>query len=81
MDVQKTIVLALPLAEASAKARRGDPVDELDDLTGPWWAGVVPVTTRFERPLAAADLTNGAAVPDAIAALGGLTPDERLGPV
>ena len=41
-----------PLAEASAKVRTGDPIDEPEDIAGPWWAGVVPVSTRFEPPVA-----------------------------
>ncbi|MXW89113.1 MAG: hypothetical protein F4Z54_06200 [Acidimicrobiaceae bacterium] len=71
------MVLELPLAEASAKVRSGDPVDEPDDIAGPWWAGVVPITTRFEAPITSADLTSGAETPPAIAALEDLTPDER----
>ena len=76
-DLRKTLVLELPLAEASAKVRSGDPVDEPDDMAGPWWAGVVPITTRFETPIASADLTSGAEPPESIADLAGRTPDER----
>ena len=76
-DLRKTMVLELPLAEASAKVRAGDPVDEPDDIAGPWWAGVVPITTRFETPLASADLAGDSEPPESIAALGGQTPDER----
>jgi len=76
-DLRKTLVLELPLAEASAKVRSGDPVDEPDDVAGPWWAGVVPITTRFEAPEASADLTAAAEPPAPIAALAGATPDER----
>ena len=76
-DLRKTLVLELPLAEASAKVRTGDPVDEPDDIAGPWWAGVVPITTRFEPPEASADLTASAEPPTSIADLAGLTPDER----
>ena len=79
-DLRKTIVLELPLAEASAKVRAGDPVDEPDDIAGPWWAGVVPVTTRFETPVTSADLTSGAEPPAPVADLAGLTPDERHSP-
>ena len=77
-DLRKTLVLELPLAEASAKVRTGDPVDEPDDIAGPWWAGVVPVTTRFESPVASADLAGRAKPPPTIADLAGRTPDERL---
>ena len=62
-DLRKTLVLELPLTEASAKVRTGDPVDEPDDIAGPWWAGVVPITTRFEPPTTSADLTSGAEPP------------------
>ena len=79
-DLRKTMVLELPLAEASAKVRAGDPVDESDDIAGPWWAGVVPITTRFEAPVASADLAGSREPPAPIAALGGLTPDERPQP-
>ena len=77
-DLRKTLVLEVSLAEASAKVRRGDPIDEPDDIAGPWWAGVVPVTTRFEPPSAAADFTGDSGPPKSIAALSGRTPDERL---
>lgn len=71
-------MLEVPLAEASAKVRRGDPIDEPEDIDGPWWAGVVPVTTRFESPSTSADFTGDAGPPAPVAALTGLTPDERL---
>ena len=82
IDLRKTLVLELPLSEASAKVRTGDPVDEPDDIAGPWWAGVVPITTRFEPPVSSADLAAAlpTAAPPPIAALAGCTPDERLRP-
>ena len=79
-DLRKTMVLELPLAEASAKVRTGDPVDEPDDIAGPWWGGVVPITTRFDAPVASADLTGDGRPPAPIEALAGLTPDERPQP-
>ncbi|MEQ8841746.1 MAG: pyridoxamine 5'-phosphate oxidase family protein [Acidimicrobiales bacterium] len=57
VDEKKTLVLEMPLAEASAKVRAGDPIDEPEDMAGPWWAGVIPVTTTFGDPYPAADLT------------------------
>lgn len=77
-DLRKTLVVEVPLTEASAKVRRGDPIDEPEDIAGPWWAGVVPVTIRFESPSTSADFTGDADPPATIAALSGLTPDERL---
>ncbi len=79
-DLRKTLVLELPLEEASAKSRQGDPKDEPDDIAGPWWAGLVPVTTRFEPPVTSADFVGDTGPPAPIVALSGLTPDERLRP-
>lgn len=77
-DLRKTLVVEVPLTEASAKVRRGDPIDEPEDIAGPWWAGVVPVTTRFESPSTAADFTGDSNPPAPVVALSGLTPDQRL---
>ena len=80
IDLRRTLVLELPLAEASAKVRTGDPIDEPEDIAGPWWAGVVPVTTRFEPPVASADYAGDLEPPAPIAALAGRTPDGRTPP-
>jgi len=50
-ELAATQVIALPLSEASAKARTGPPLpDEDEDAQLPYWAGVIPiVTTRGER--------------------------------
>lgn len=53
-ELAATAVLALDLDEVSAKIREGGVSDDAEDLTLPYWAGVVPVR-----------LTAGAAVPDA----------------
>ena len=76
-DLRKTLVLELPLAEASAKVRSGDPIDEPEDVAGPWWAGVVPITTHFEAPVTSADFAGEMGPPAPIAALSGRTPDGR----
>lgn len=70
-DERKTLVLRMPLAEASAKIRAGDPIDEPDDMAGPWWAGVVPIETRFGAPRVATDYDGDREVPAAYAALEG----------
>ena len=77
IDNKKTLVLEMPLAEASAKIRAGDPIDEPDDMAGPWWAGVIPIETRFLEPHAAADLTGTDPMPTQYGDLAGKTPDER----
>jgi hypothetical protein len=50
LELKQTSVLALPLAEVSAKIRSGPPVDDDVDYALPIWAGVVPVGTRLGAP-------------------------------
>jgi nitroimidazol reductase NimA-like FMN-containing flavoprotein (pyridoxamine 5'-phosphate oxidase superfamily) len=76
-ELKRTLVLAIPLAEASAKVRAGDPVDDAEDLDGPWWAGTVPIATTFEAPVSAADLAGPIPTPEAITGLADRNPDSR----
>ena len=50
-EIRKTMVIAVPLVEMSAKIRAGDPVDEPEDLDGPHWAGHVPIRSVWEAPV------------------------------
>jgi nitroimidazol reductase NimA-like FMN-containing flavoprotein (pyridoxamine 5'-phosphate oxidase superfamily) len=70
-EIRKTMVIAVPLIEMSAKIRTGDPVDEVDDLDGPHWGGHVPIQATWASAVGAADLAAGVGVPPAIAALAG----------
>jgi uncharacterized protein len=49
-ETAQTAVLALPLVEVAAKARRGGVIDDPDDLPLPHWAGVLPVRRVFGPP-------------------------------
>lgn len=69
LDLRQTMVLSLALTEASAKVRGGDPIDDDADLDGPWWSGVVPMTTTWGAPRNAEDLKDGVDVPAAVEAL------------
>ena len=60
-EVKATVVLALALAEVSAKVRQGPPVDDEADRELPVWAGVVPLRAVAGEPVAADDLAPGAA--------------------
>jgi uncharacterized protein len=42
-ELSATTVIAIPLAEASVKARTGGPHDEPEDVAAGTWAGVVPL--------------------------------------
>ena len=56
IELKQTSVLRLAIEEGSVKARTGGPIDDEDDLGLPVWAGVLPCTTAWGEPLAAADL-------------------------
>jgi uncharacterized protein len=62
-ELAATVVLALPLAEASVKISASDPDDDPDDLDAPVWAGVVPVHEAFCDPVPAANLAPGIDAP------------------
>ncbi len=56
-ELGATMLLALPISEASAKVRTGWPDDETEDYQLPVWAGVVPLRTVAESPLDDPQLT------------------------
>jgi uncharacterized protein len=51
-ELRKTLVLRLPIDEASAKVRTGGPIDEPEDLELPVWAGVIPCELAWGEPVA-----------------------------
>ena len=50
-ELASTAVLALPLAEVSAKVRTGPPKDDDPDYDLPTWAGVLPLALTPGRPV------------------------------
>jgi hypothetical protein len=63
-ELKATTVLALPLAEVSAKVRTGPPLDDEEDMNWPVWAGVVPLSLTAAAPITAPDLRVDMAPPD-----------------
>lgn len=55
-ELTATLLLRLPLAEASAKIRTGPPKDDEGDLPFPVWAGVLPLTLETGSPVPDAGL-------------------------
>lgn len=49
-ELKATTVLALPLDEASAKIRVGNPVDDAEDYALDVWAGVIPLEMKAGEP-------------------------------
>jgi hypothetical protein len=62
-ELRKTLVLALPIEEGSAKVRTGGPIDEEEDLDLPVWAGVVPLRLVPGQPVQEAAQTAVLPVP------------------
>lgn len=62
-ELAATAVLSLPIQEASAKVRTGDPVDEEEDYALDVWAGVIPLKLRADTPRNDARLKNGINLP------------------
>jgi nitroimidazol reductase NimA-like FMN-containing flavoprotein (pyridoxamine 5'-phosphate oxidase superfamily) len=56
-ELRQTLVLAMPLEEASAKIRTGGPVDDDEDYALPMWAGVLPLTLTPGEPIADTGVT------------------------
>lgn len=68
-EMAATAVLALPLDEASVKARSGEPKDDDEDYDLDYWAGVLPVRTITGPPEPDPLLRPGIEVPAHIAEL------------
>jgi nitroimidazol reductase NimA-like FMN-containing flavoprotein (pyridoxamine 5'-phosphate oxidase superfamily) len=51
-EMRSTLVLSLPIDEASAKVRTGPPIDDAEDLAFATWAGVVPLRQVADEPVA-----------------------------
>ena len=62
-EMKGTLVLALPLDEASAKVRTGPPIDDEEDYALPVWAGELPLRTVPQTPVADPRLPSGIAIP------------------
>jgi nitroimidazol reductase NimA-like FMN-containing flavoprotein (pyridoxamine 5'-phosphate oxidase superfamily) len=63
VELKATLLLALPIEEASAKIRAGGPVDDEEDLSLPVWAGVIPVQLQALPALVAEPIWPGAEAP------------------
>lgn len=66
-ELKATSVLELPIEEASAKIRRGPPVDDEEDYALPSWAGVLPLALTPGEPVPDPRLAPGVPVPPNVA--------------
>jgi nitroimidazol reductase NimA-like FMN-containing flavoprotein (pyridoxamine 5'-phosphate oxidase superfamily) len=63
-ELKQTLVLSLPINEASAKVRTGPPRDDEEDYSLPVWAGVLPLSLTPAAPVADERLLAGTKPPD-----------------
>jgi nitroimidazol reductase NimA-like FMN-containing flavoprotein (pyridoxamine 5'-phosphate oxidase superfamily) len=63
-ELAQTLVLALPITEASAKVRTGGPLDDDEDYALDTWAGVIPLRLTPSAPEADTLLREGIEVPE-----------------
>jgi nitroimidazol reductase NimA-like FMN-containing flavoprotein (pyridoxamine 5'-phosphate oxidase superfamily) len=62
-ELKKTLVLRMPLMEASAKIRSGPPIDEETDYNLRVWAGELPLSLVAGEPIADPRLAPGIEAP------------------
>ncbi|MGK7951875.1 MAG: pyridoxamine 5'-phosphate oxidase family protein [Xenococcaceae cyanobacterium] len=65
-ELNGTLVLSLPLTEASAKMRTGAPVDAEKDYELPIWAGVIPLNITPGKPISDPRLSPDIPIPASV---------------
>jgi hypothetical protein len=63
-ELKATTVLEFSIEEASAKVRKGPPLDDENDYGLPVWAGVLPLETKSGPPVPDDKLIEGVALPE-----------------
>jgi nitroimidazol reductase NimA-like FMN-containing flavoprotein (pyridoxamine 5'-phosphate oxidase superfamily) len=66
LELKATTVLSLPIDEASAKVRTGDPVDDDEDYELDVWAGVLPMQMTTGKAIPDAKLKEGIELPSSV---------------
>lgn len=62
-ELKATMVVGMPIEEASAKVRTGPPKDDAEDYALPIWAGVLPISMTMHPPIDDPLLTAGLVPP------------------
>jgi uncharacterized protein len=65
-DWRETLIVSIPIAEASTTVRTGPPLDDEADRALDVWAGTVPLHIVFGEPAASPDLRPGIAPPPSL---------------
>ena len=67
-ELRSVLMVRMPIAEGSAKVRAGGPIDEPEDLGGPFWAGHVPLSIVTGEAVADDGIPPGVEQPDCVRA-------------
>jgi uncharacterized protein len=67
-ELAGTLVLRLPIEEASAKVRTGPPLDDEEDYALECWAGVLPLRLTPGAPIPDPRMTGGRPLPPSVTA-------------
>jgi nitroimidazol reductase NimA-like FMN-containing flavoprotein (pyridoxamine 5'-phosphate oxidase superfamily) len=67
LELKATTVLSLPIEEASAKIRTGNPVDDEEDYGLDVWAGVIPLKIMAGNPVSDEKLKSEISIPASVA--------------
>jgi nitroimidazol reductase NimA-like FMN-containing flavoprotein (pyridoxamine 5'-phosphate oxidase superfamily) len=65
-ELKATKVIKVVIEESSAKVRTGDPVDEKEDYSLQYWAGVIPLKHNALNPIPDKRLNNKIPVPKSV---------------
>lgn len=65
-EMSATTMVAIDIADASAKMRSGPPGDDEEDYALEIWAGVLPISAHFGQPIADPKRTHDVALPEYI---------------
>jgi len=62
-ELKATLVVSLAITEAVAKVRTGGPIEDVEDLERPVWAGVVPLRLVAGTPVVDAGVPSDSGMP------------------
>ena len=65
-ELKATELIRIPLDEASCKVRTGGPIDDEEDISLAYWAGVIPLECVAGTPIPESDLPASVDVPEAM---------------
>lgn len=65
-EVKATAIVAFPLSEVSIKVSLSAVADAYSEPESRIWAGIVPISSNYERPIPSDDLLAGISVPEYI---------------